>query len=352
MADAPGSAAAVAAARAPLLEVDGLTVQFPIRTGVLRRVTGAVSAVDGVSFTVDRSETLGLVGESGCGKSTTARAIAMLTPLTGGSVRLDGTMLNGLAAKDARNIRRKLQIVFQDPHSSLDARMTVAATLTEPLRIHGLARGREAREHTRALLSSVGLDDSALARYPHEFSGGQRQRIAIARALAVSPALLICDEPVSSLDVSVQAQIINLLVELQDRLQLALLFIAHDLAVVRHVARRIAVMYLGQIVELGTADEVCHEPLHPYTRSLISAVPTPDPRHERTRTRIVLRGDVPSPAHPPRGCRFHPRCPYVQDPCRTEAPALAAATAGRVVACHFWREIAAGERAAHAAVRR
>jgi oligopeptide/dipeptide ABC transporter ATP-binding protein len=327
------------AASLPLLEVDRLTVRFPIRGGLLRRVRGEVSAVEGVSFALDRAETLGLVGESGCGKSTTARAIAMLTPLTAGSVRLDGTLLDGLSAKAARDVRRKLQIVFQDPHSSLDRRMTVGATLAEPLAIHRLARGPAARERARALLASVGLDDGALKRDPHEFSGGPRQRIAIARALAVSPALLICDEPVSSLDVSIQAQIINLLVELQERLQLALLFIAHDLAVVRHVANRIAVMYLGEIVELGPTDQVCLEPLHPYTQSLISAVPTPDPRHERTRKRIVLRGDVPSPIDPPSGCRFHTRCPYAQERCRSERPPLAPNHEGQLVACHFWREI-------------
>jgi len=306
-------------------------------------VQGAVNAVDSVSFGLGRAETLGLVGESGCGKSTTARAIAMLTPLTAGTVRLDGTTLNGLSTKAARHVRRRLQIVFQDPHSSLDPRLTVAATLAEPLLVHRIARGAEARERAREMLAAVGLDDEALDRYPHEFSGGQRQRIAIARALVVSPSLLICDEPVSSLDVSVQAQIINLLAELRERLSLALLLIAHDLAVVRHMANRIAVMYLGEIVELGGADQVCLDSLHPYTKSLISAVPTPDPRYERARERIVLKGDVPSPVDPPPGCRFHTRCPYAQERCRTERPVLSSAAAGRQVACHFWRAIAAAE---------
>jgi len=328
---------------APLLEISDLTVEYPVRGGPLRRVQGTVNAVDGVSFGLARAQTLGLVGESGCGKSTTARAIAMLVQPTGGSIRLDGTELVGLPTKATRQMRRKMQIVFQDPQSSLDPRMKVGSTLVEPLLIHRIARGTEARERARSMLSAVGLEPDALERFPHEFSGGQRQRIAIARALVVSPELLICDEPVSSLDVSVQAQIINLLADLQEEFRIGLLFIAHDLAVVRHISSRIAVMYLGQIVELGETDQVCLSPLHPYTRSLISAVPSPDPAYERTRQRIVLRGDVPSPLDPPTGCRFHTRCPYARERCRSEQPLLAEAHPGHIVACHFWREIAAGK---------
>jgi oligopeptide transport system ATP-binding protein len=322
-----------------LLHVQDVAVGFPVRRQAFRQQRHVVHAVDGVSFTLERGETLGLVGESGCGKSTTARAIAMLLQPTQGSIKLDGVELVGLSSKSARALRRRLQIVFQDPYSSLDPRMKVGSALVEPLAIHKLATRAEARRRALQILDAVGLEEEALDRYPHEFSGGQRQRIAIARALVVSPELLICDEPVSALDVSVQAQIVNLLTELRTEFELALLFIAHDLAVVRHISDRIAVMYLGEIVELGGADEVALFPLHPYTQSLISAVASPDPA-EQTRRRIVLQGDVPSPIDPPPGCRFHTRCPHARDRCRHERPVLARAEGNRTVACHFWREIA------------
>lgn len=326
-------------AEGSLLEVADLAVGFPVRRTGIHRQRQVVHAVDGVSFDLGRAETLGLVGESGCGKSTTARAIAMLVRPTRGSIRLDGVELIGLSERSARAMRRRLQIVFQDPYSSLDPRMKVGKILAEPLGIHNIASGAEAKERTLRILDAVGLEEGALDRYPHEFSGGQRQRIAIARSLVVSPDLLICDEPVSALDVSVQAQIVNLLADLRSEFKLALLFIAHDLAVVRHISDRIAVMYLGEVVELGPADDVALSPLHPYTQSLLSAVPSPDPAEQNARERIVLRGDVPSPIDPPSGCRFHTRCPHARDLCRTERPSLDAADGNRTVACHFWREI-------------
>ncbi|WP_353114459.1 dipeptide ABC transporter ATP-binding protein [Microbacterium sp.] len=328
-------------ATTPLLEVEDLRVHFSAGS----RFAGGksrVKAVDGVSFALDRGETLGLVGESGCGKSTTGRAVLQLTRPTGGSVRLDGVELTALGAREVRRTRRRMQMVFQDPYSSLDPRMTVADALAEPLRIHRLASGPAVAAKVKELLDSVGLPASAAERYPHEFSGGQRQRIAIARALAVDPDLLICDEPISALDVSVQAQVLNLFDDLQERYGLAYLFIAHDLAAVRHVSHRIAVMYLGGIVEAGERDEIVADPLHPYTRALISAVPRIR-AEERGRERIVLGGDLPSPANPPSGCRFSTRCPFAQELCRTSRPELQEAAPGRTVACHFWAEIRAGE---------
>lgn len=328
----------------PLLEVQDLRVHFTSGS----RMSGGrrtVKAVDGVSLSLRRGETLGLVGESGCGKSTTGRAVLQLIQPTSGSVKLDGIELTGLRAGALRRLRRRMQMVFQDPYSSLDARMTIAEALAEPLRIHGLTRGRETQAKVRELLDAVGLPASAVDRYPHEFSGGQRQRIAIARALAVDPELLICDEPISALDVSVQAQVLNLFDELQERYGLTYLFIAHDLAAVRHVSHRIAVMYLGGIVETGDRDEVTADPLHPYTQALISAVPRVEVG-ERTRERIVLSGDLPSPASPPSGCRFSTRCPFARDLCRTTRPELVQAVPGRRVACHFWSEIRSGSHVA------
>lgn len=332
-------------ASAPLLEVEDLRVHFSSGS----QLSGArtrIKAVDGVSFSLNRGETLGLVGESGCGKSTTGRAVLQLTKPTGGSVRLDGVELTSLRPRAIRRTRRRMQMVFQDPYSSLDPRMTVAEALSEPLRIHALTRGKATGEKVRELLDSVGLPTSAAERYPHEFSGGQRQRIAIARALAVDPEVLICDEPISALDVSVQAQVLNLFDDLQERYGLAYLFIAHDLAAVRHVSHRIAVMYLGGIVETGDRDEITANPLHPYTQALISAVPRIRPE-ERGRERIVLGGDLPSPANPPTGCRFSTRCPYAQEICRTVRPELvdagprAVTASARTVACHFWEQISA-----------
>jgi peptide/nickel transport system ATP-binding protein len=322
----------------PLLEVRGLTKAFPVHTGLLRRVVGHVRAVDGVDFTIAPGETLGLVGESGSGKSTTARLVLRLIEPTAGSVVLDGREVTTLSGAELRRARRGMQIVFQDPYSSLDPRCTIADTVGEPLEVHEGLRGR-ARDHKVAeLLDQVGLGRHLMRRYPYEFSGGQRQRIAVARALALNPRLLLCDEPVSSLDVSTQSQVINLLKDLQDQLGLSYLFIAHDLSVVRHISNRIAVMYLGRIVETGAADEVYTRPTHPYTEALLSAIPVPDPRAQRERHRIVLHGDVPSPLSPPSGCRFHPRCEYAMDICRTVEPIPFTTSAGTTVACHLHTE--------------
>jgi oligopeptide/dipeptide ABC transporter ATP-binding protein len=330
-----------------LLQVEGLKVYFPITSGVLRRRTGWVRAVDGVTFTIRRGETLGLVGESGSGKTTIGRTIVRVTTPIEGSVRLDGEDLLALKGEDLRRRRRRFQMVFQDPYSSLDPRQTVADILAEPLRVHGLASGRARTERVAELLTLVGLDPAFVERYPHEFSGGQRQRIGIARALAVEPELIVCDEPISALDVSIQAQVINLLERLQNDLVLTYLFIAHDLAVVRHIADRVAVMYLGKIVEIAPADTLYREPLHPYTVALLSAVPVPDAVAERSRQRIILPGDIPSPADPPAGCRFHTRCwlrerlgnPEVCE--TTEPPLESSALTGpdQAVACHFVKEL-------------
>ncbi len=322
----------------PLLEVRDLTKHFPIRKGLFSRTVGHVRAVDGVSFDLHPGETLGLVGESGCGKTTTGRCILRLIEPTSGSVRFAGRSVLGLGARDLRGLRREMQIVFQDPYSSLNPRLTVGSMLAEPLAIHGLARGAAARNRVAELLTLVGMSPDHARRYPHEFSGGQRQRLGIARALAVRPRLLVLDEPVSALDVSIQAQIVNLLRDLQRELGLTYLFVAHDLSVVEHISTRVAVMYLGRVVELADRTTLYREPRHPYTRSLLSAVPVPDP--DRKAERIVLKGDVPSPARPPSGCRFHPRCPLAAERgelarCSAEDPSLREVSPGHWVACHF-----------------
>jgi oligopeptide/dipeptide ABC transporter ATP-binding protein len=318
----------------PLLEVQDLRVHFPLKQGILFQATGCVRAVDGVSLTVEAGEAVGLVGESGCGKTTLGRAVLRLIEPTAGQVAYDGTDLTHLDQRELRALRRQMQMVFQDPFSSLNPRLTVGDTLGEALDIHHLAPGKAARaRRIGELLARVGLEPAHAHRYPHEFSGGQRQRIGIARALAVEPKLLVCDEPVSALDVSVQAQVINLLQDLQHERGLAYLFISHDLAVVEHFCQRVVVMYLGRVVESGPAREVCRIPQHPYTRALLSAVPVVDP--ESKRERIVLGGDVPSPIEPPAGCPFHPRCPVAEARCRTEVPAARTLGDGRVVACHL-----------------
>ncbi|HXT78674.1 MAG TPA: oligopeptide/dipeptide ABC transporter ATP-binding protein [Acetobacteraceae bacterium] len=318
----------------PLLEVRGLKKHFPIHGGVLGQTTGKVYAVDGVSFDVRRGETLSIVGESGCGKSTVGKAILRLYDVTDGEVFLDGTRIDNMPARKLRPIRQRVQVVFQDPFSSLNPRMKVRDILAEPINNFGLARGRRAMdERIATLMDKVRLPRDSVGRYPHEFSGGQRQRIGIARALAPGADLIICDEAVSALDVSVKAQIINLLAELQDELGLALLFISHDLATVEHLTHRVAVMYLGKIVELADRRTLFAQPHHPYTKALLSAVPVPDPTAKRQR--IILKGDVPSPINPPSGCRFHTRCPFVFDRCRTEEPVLRPVGNGGVSACHL-----------------
>ncbi len=321
----------------PLLEVEGLAKHYPLRAGLLSRSKGAVRAVDGVSFRVFAGETLALVGESGCGKSTTARLALRLIEPTAGVVRFEGRDITALHGGPLRALRRRMQIVFQDPYASLNPRMTVGAILEEPLVVHGIGDGAARRARVAELLGLVGLAPYHAARYPHEFSGGQRQRIGIARALAVEPALVVLDEPVSALDVSIQAQVVNLLGDLQARLGLAYLFIAHDLAVVKHVADRVAVMYLGRIVETGPKERVFANPRHPYTRLLLSAIPRPDP-HRRL-ARQAAQGDLPSPASVPAGCRFHTRCPFVVDRCRVEDPALMAVEAEHLSACHRAQEL-------------
>jgi peptide/nickel transport system ATP-binding protein len=329
----------------PLLEVRGLKVHFPITRGIIfDRVVGHVRAVDGVDLTVHRGQTYGLVGESGCGKSTLGRAVLRLEPVTEGSVRFDGVELTTLAGERLRAMRRRMQMVFQDPVSSLDPRQNVESILTEGLAAHGIGAGRaERRELISTTLDAVGLPRWALSRYPHEFSGGQRQRIGIARALALGPDLIIADEPVSALDVSIQAQVINLLEKLQDSLGLTYLVIAHDLAVVRHISDTVGVMYLGALVEETSSDLLYAEPLHPYTRALMSAVPVPDPEVEDRRHRILLAGDLPSPANPPAGCRFHTRCPWAQPQgCADQRPELREWRPGHLVACHWVDEVADG----------
>ncbi len=319
-----------------LLEAADLQKHFRTRAGLVR-------AVDGVSFTLARGETLALVGESGCGKSTTARLVLRLIEPTAGTVRFDGHDVTAMGGGELRRLRRRMQIVFQDPFASLNPRMTVGATLDEPLRIHGAGDAASRRARVADLLHLVGLAPEHARRFPHEFSGGQRQRIGIARALALEPALVVCDEPVSALDVSVQAQVVNLLEDLQRRLGLSYLFIAHDLAVVKHVATRVAVMYLGRIVELAPRDALFARPLHPYTRALLSAIPRPDPAQKLARQ--APSGDVPSPLNPPPGCHFHTRCPFAVDRCRSEAPALRAVAPGHLSACHRAEELPAFEAA-------
>jgi len=319
-----------------LLQVEDLKVHFPLPgTGLLRRSAGAVKAVDGVSFSLDAGETLGLVGESGCGKSTTGLAVLRMQPVTAGRIFFEG---QDITAQQARTgtFRRRMQMVYQDPYGSLNPRMKVRDLVGEPLQVHGMDKNPgEYQDRIAGLLKTVGLLPDMADRYAHEFSGGQRQRIGIARALALEPSLIICDEPVSALDVSIQAQVVNVLQELQERLGLAYLFIAHDLAVVRHLSDRVAVMYLGRIVEIATRDDLYRAPLHPYTQALLSAVPVADPAVEKTRQRIVVQGEVPSALRPPPGCRFHTRCPHAVERCRSEDPPLADLGQGRAVACHL-----------------
>ncbi len=333
----------------PLLEVEDLKVYFPIRSGVLiDRHVGDVKAVDGVSFDVKRGETLGLVGESGCGKTTVGRTVLRLYEPTEGTVTFDGVDVGSLNAPELRKLRRRMQMVFQDPYSSLNPRQNVGNIVGEPMQIHGIASGKDMEKKVAELLDVVGLPAGAANRYPHEFSGGQRQRIGLARSLSLNPDLIVADEPVSALDVSIQAQMINLLEDLQKEFDLTYLFIAHDLAVVRHISDRIAVMYLGKIVEVASADRLYTDPAHPYTMALLSAVPIPDPEVERKRQRIILKGDLPSPVNPPSGCRFHTRCPFRQaERCDTEVPVLRPIDDGSLVACHYSEAIRSGALTPH-----
>ena len=320
-----------------LLDVRGLQMHFPVSKGVIfQSKVGEIKAVDGVSFQIMRGETLGLVGESGCGKTTIGRCILQLLKPTGGEVRFRGQDLTQLSGRAMRPLRKELQVIFQDPYGSLNPRMTVGTIVEEPLIIHKIGDRNERKNRVQELFEVVGLNPNMMDRYPYEFSGGQRQRIGIARALAVNPTFIVCDEPVSALDVSIQAQVINLLRSLQERFDLTYLFIAHDLSVVRHISDRVAVMYLGKIVEITGRDELYRDPKHPYTRALLSAVPIPDPVVEASRERIILTGDVPSPIDPPKGCSFHPRCPFAMDVCREITPVLKKTTQGHSVACHLY----------------
>jgi peptide/nickel transport system ATP-binding protein len=345
----PGAGDAAAASPTSgetLLAVRDLKVHFPITKGILiDKVVGHVKAVDGVTLDVKRGTTYGLVGESGCGKSTLGRAILRLEEPTSGSVTFGGVDIAAMHGEELRRTRRRMQMIFQDPMASLDPRQTVESIVSEPMRAHGEPSGKKAQQaRVRELLQLVGLPQSAAGRYPHEFSGGQRQRIGIARAIALNPELIIADEPVSALDVSIQAQVVNLLEELQDRLGLTYMVIAHDLAVIKHISDTIGVMYLGSLVEEASSDELYAQPMHPYTIALMSAVPLPDPVAEESRERILLTGDLPSPANPPSGCRFHTRCPYRQETrCDDEVPALREVLPGRKVACHWAEEILSGE---------
>ncbi|MBA7674813.1 Oligopeptide transport ATP-binding protein OppF [subsurface metagenome] len=317
-----------------LIEVENLVMYFPVTAGVFQRKIGDVKAVDGISFFIKRGETLGLVGESGCGKTTTGRCILQLYELTGGKVLFEGKDLTQFKGREMRSMRRHMQLIFQDPYASLDPRMTAGGIIGEPLIVHNLVKGKEYKEQVNELLNMVELEPHMAVRYPHEFSGGQRQRIGIARALAVRPKLIICDEPVSALDVSVQAQVTQLLMRLREELGLTYLFIAHDLSVVRYISDRVAVMYLGKIMEITNSDELYDNPLHPYTIALLSAVPIPDPVVDRKRKRILLTGDVPSPVNPPSGCHFHPRCRMAIDICKEQEPELRNIGGEHWVACH------------------
>jgi oligopeptide transport system ATP-binding protein len=324
--------------RGPLLEVTDLVKHFDIRGGLLGVTKlGAVRAVDGVSFSVREGETLGLVGESGCGKTTLGKVILRLLPPTSGKVDFEGKSLFALSSRELKAARRDIQVVFQDPYSSLNPRMSVGEIVGEGLYVHGMTNKREREAAVRDLLKRVGLNQQHIHRYPHEFSGGQRQRIGIARALALRPKFIVCDEPVSALVVSIQSQVLNLLSDLQDEFQLTYLFIAHNLAVVKHLSTRVGVMYLGKLVELSDADELYRQPGHPYTKALLSAIPVPDPTVRRER--IVLKGDLPSPANPPSGCRFHTRCPMAQEICKTEEPPLRDIGDGHMSACHFAEDV-------------
>jgi oligopeptide transport system ATP-binding protein len=316
----------------PLVEVRDLKKHFPIRKGILSRIAGQVQAVDGISFTIAEGEILGLVGESGCGKTTAGRLIVKLIEPTEGEILFEGQDITSVSGEALRAMRRDMQIIFQDPYASLNPRMTVGETIGEPLLIHGIAQGEEIEDRVVHLLQTVGLEPFYRTRYPHEFSGGQRQRIGIARALALNPKLIVCDEPVSALDVSIQAQVINLLEDLQAKFKLTYLFIAHDLSVVKHISNRVAVMYLGKIVETAPTQDLFRQPLHPYTEALLSAVPIPDPTIERKQ--IVLKGDVPSPINPPSGCHFRTRCPYAEGICSAEEPPLLELSPYHWVACH------------------
>jgi len=317
----------------PLLSVQHLKKYFPIHRGVLGRVAAHVKAVDDISFDINKGETFGLVGESGCGKTTAGRAILRLLEPDGGSINFDGLDLLSLKKEELRRKRRDMQIIFQDPYASLNPRMTIRTIVGEPFAIHDIAAGSEREARVEELLKTVGLDSSVMNRYPHEFSGGQRQRVGIARALALKPKLIIADEPVSALDVSIQAQIINLLADLQEQFGLTYLFISHAIPVIEHISTRIGVMYLGKLVEIGTSRQICTAPKHPYTQALLSAVPVPDPGAKKQR--VILRGDVPTPVDPPAGCRFHTRCPIAVDRCKVEEPPLRQIQDGRDAACHF-----------------
>ena len=319
-----------------LLRVENLTKHFPVTRGIIfQKQVGAVQAVDDISFEIKKGETFGLVGESGCGKSTTGRAILQLHKPTAGKVYFEDTELTTASPAVLRKMRRNMQIIFQDPYASLNPRMTVGSIIAEPLEIHNIGTSKERQERVQELLKLVGLNPYFVNRYPHEFSGGQRQRIGVARALALQPEFIVCDEPISALDVSIQAQVVNLLEELQDEFGLTYLFIAHDLSMVRHISDRVAVMYLGKVVELATRNELYEDPLHPYAKALLSAVPIPDPVMEEKRRRIILEGDVPSPINPPSGCRFHPRCPIAEDDCKQAIPEWREAKPGHWVACHL-----------------
>ncbi len=318
-----------------LIRVEHLTKHFPIYKGLIfQKQIGAVQAVDDVSFFIRKGETLGLVGESGCGKSTTGRTLLRLHEPTSGKIFYKEQDITELPADEMRSLRRNMQIIFQDPYASLDPRMTIGGIISEPLEIHNIGTAKERQERVQELLQLVGLSPYFINRYPHEFSGGQRQRIGIARALALQPEFIVCDEPISALDVSIQAQVVNLLEELQEKFGLTYLFIAHDLSMVRHISDRVAVMYLGKVVELASRDELYTNPLHPYSQALLSAVPIPDPVKESSRKRIILEGDVPSPINPPSGCRFHPRCPLAKDVCRQEVPEWREVRPEHWVACH------------------